>query len=181
MIRILKRIRTALCREDGTATIEFVLCVPVILTIALASIESGFLMTRSVMLDQAVDHTVRQIRLGHLISPSPTQVKAAICDRTSIILNCERDILVEMTPISATSWAMPTEGAPCRNRVSEVNPPFSFTPGSSLQVTLVRVCIKQDAIFPGAGIGLKMAQTGKLDANGGYALVAISAFVNEPS
>lgn len=181
MIRLFAALRTALRRDDGTATIEFVLCVPVIMTIALSSIEAGFLMTRSVMLDQAVDHTMRNIRLGHLVAPSPDEVKADICSRTSIIENCERDILVEMTPISNTAWQMPTEGAPCRDRVAEVNPPFSFTEGSSLQVTLVRVCVKQDAIFPGGFLGKNMARTGDLDGNGGYAIVAISAFVNEPT
>ena len=86
-----------------------------------------------------------------------------------------------MTAISTASWTMPPEGAPCRDRVAEVNPPFKFEVGSSLQVTIVRVCIRQDAIFPSAGIGKHMAEIKQLDAKGGYAIVAVSAFVNEPT
>ena len=46
-------------REDGTAAMEFVLVIPVIMMIFMASFESGLLMTRSIMLEQSVDMTMR--------------------------------------------------------------------------------------------------------------------------
>ena len=53
-------------RDDkGTAAVEFAMTVPLLLTIFMASFESGFLMVRSIMLEQSVDMTMRELRLGH--------------------------------------------------------------------------------------------------------------------
>ena len=50
-----------LWREDGTATMEFVLMVPVFLTIFMASFESSLLMVRQILLDQSVDQSMRPL------------------------------------------------------------------------------------------------------------------------
>jgi hypothetical protein len=42
---------------------------------------------------------------------------------------------------------------------------------------LIRVCVVQDALFPTTGIGLGLPKEG----NGGYGVVAVSAFVTEPT
>ena len=57
MMRFMKRLARGFRREDGTASVEFVMVVPVLLTVFMASFESGLLMTRSIMLEQAVDIT----------------------------------------------------------------------------------------------------------------------------
>ena len=63
MKKLRKWLARALRCEDGAATLEFALSVPVLITIFMASFESGLLMTRSIMLEQAVDITMRELRL----------------------------------------------------------------------------------------------------------------------
>jgi hypothetical protein len=43
---------------------------------------------------------------------------------------------------------------------------------------LVRVCVVQDAMFPGAGIGWQRERS---DGQVGYRIITVSAFVNEPT
>ena len=66
---IASRLRALLRRlipEDGSATIEFALQVPVLITILLSGIELGLIQMRHVMLERSLDLTVRDVRLGRL-------------------------------------------------------------------------------------------------------------------
>ncbi|MGB8813882.1 MAG: TadE family protein, partial [Paracoccaceae bacterium] len=80
--RFAKRLVAGLRREDGTATIEFVLAIPAVLMIFMASFESGLMMTRGMMVERSVDMTMRELRLGHMIMPTFAKLKADICSRT---------------------------------------------------------------------------------------------------
>jgi Flp pilus assembly protein TadG len=57
MIRTMLRRLGRFGRDDaGTAAIEFAMTVPLLITIFMASFESGFLMVRSIMLEQSGHH-----------------------------------------------------------------------------------------------------------------------------
>ena len=74
-------------RDDkGTAAVEFAMTVPLLLTIFMASFESGFLMVRSIMLEQSVDMTMRELRLGHYPIPTAALLKTNICERSVILI-----------------------------------------------------------------------------------------------
>ena len=177
MIRFCKRLARAFRREDGTAAVEFVIAVPVLITIFMASFESGLLMTRSIMLEQSVDMTMRELRLGHYPLPDAPLLKHEICKRTVIFKNCEANIMIEMTRISTTSWSLPTTGVSCIDRAEDIQPVTALQIGQQNDIMLVRVCVVQDALFPTTGIGLGLPK----DGNGGYGVVAVSAFVTEPT
>lgn len=178
MIRALHR---ALCRfrrsERGTASLEFALSVPVIVLIFAASFESGLLMLRSIMLDQAVDRTMRELRLGHYLTPSADLLKEEICSRGVILKDCEANITIEMTRVSTSTWTMPSADIQCVNREEDVVPVTALQIGQQNDVMLVRICVIQDAIFPHMGLGRHM----NTDSEGGYALVTTTAYVTEPS
>ena len=93
--------------EDGTATMEFVLVVPLIMAIFMASFEGGLLMIRTIMLEQAVDITMRELRLGHYPNPTNIVLKREICSRTVIFPDCQNSIKIEMDRVSTTTWVMP--------------------------------------------------------------------------
>lgn len=175
-----KRIRNHITRyirnEDGTAAVEFAICIPVIMAIFMASMESGMLITRVVMLEQSVDRVMRNLRLGQYPGVDVAMLKREICDRTVILRECESNIAIEMMPISTTTWNLPTSSTSCVDRSATVQPALTFNPGSAHEIMVVRVCVAQDAMFPTTGVGLKLPK----DAGGAYGLVAISAFVNEP-
>lgn len=174
LAKYLHRFRTS---QAGTASLEFALSAPIVLVVFASAFESGLLMLRSIMLDQAVDRTVRELRLGHYLSPTAELLKTEICSRGVILTDCEANITVEMTRISTSSWTMPTTDIQCVDREEEVNPVTALQIGQQNDVMLVRICVLQDAMMPGFGLAPYM----ELDGKGGYALITNTAYVTEPS
>ncbi len=182
MIRLLKPLfrglRALRRREDGNATIEFVILFPAFIMIFVSAFESGILMTRNVMLERALDISVRGLRLG-VWKPAPThtELKRTICNLAGIIPDCMNTVLVELRPVDNNTWEPLTPNATCVDRDEEINTTPNFNSGTDNELMLVRVCAVFDPIFPLSSLGLKLAQ----DNTGAYALVATTAFVNEPS
>ena len=177
MTRLLTRLTKAFRRENGTASVEFVIAVPVILTIFMASFEAGFFMIRSVMLEQAVDMAMRDVRLGHFANVNATTLKDAICSRILMFTNCEANMMIEMERVTTDTWTLPNDRTECVNRSENTEPAVEMQIGQQNEMILVRACIMQDAIFPSTGIALELP----LDAQGGYALFSKSAYVVEPT
>lgn len=176
MTGFIRRLTQALRREDGTATMEFVLVIPVLLTIFMASFESGLIMVRSILLEQSVDMTMRELRLGHYPNADADLLKREICSRTIIFAKCESNIMLEMQRVSTATWAMPSTPVTCVDREEEVQPVLFLQIGQQNDVMLMRVCIVQDLMFPTTGIGLGLPK----DAGGGIGLITETAFVTEP-
>ena len=163
-------------REDGTAAMEFVLVIPLIMMIFMASFESGLLMTRSIMLEQSVDMTMRELRLGHISPVTNRRLKKEICARTVIFPNCINSMKIQLNRVSTSTWAIPAEPDHCIDRRAVAEPVVEMDPGAQNDLMLVRVCVVLDAMFPSTGIALDLARD-----QGGYALVARTAFSVEPS
>ena len=175
--RLSALILQAMRREDGTATMEFVLVIPLIMMIFMASFESGLLMIRSIMLEQSVDMTMRELRLGHLTAVTNHLLKKEICSRTIIFPDCLNNIKIEMDRVSTATWNIPVQPPHCINRHEAAEPVVSMGTIGDNDVMVVRVCVTMQAMFPTTGIALNMP----LDPDGGYGLVARTAFVVEPS
>jgi hypothetical protein len=163
--------------EDGQSTVEFVMAVPLLLTIFMASFESGILMVRSIILEQSLDLTIRELRLGSYPTPTSALLKKEICDRSSILVECEKNITVEMTRISTQTWSMPSSRITCVDREEELQPTLDFQIGDQNDVMLLRVCVVQETMFPTTGLGLDLPT----DAEGGFGLTAVTAFSIEPN
>lgn len=173
-----RRLSTLWRREDGVAAMEFVLMVPVLLSVFMSAFEGGLLMTRSILLEHAVDVTMRELRLGHYGKVTNVLLKDEICRRTIIFGECSKNITVQLDRISTTTWAIPTPPPTCINRNDDAEPVVDMSNlGSDNDLMLMRVCVSLPAIFPGMGLALNLPQ----DELGNYALVARSAFVVEPS
>lgn len=162
--------------ERGTASVEFVLTIPVLMLIFMSSFESGLLMTRQIILEQALDEVMRDLRLGNISNPTAMKIKNRICSKSIIFADCAVSTSVELTPVNATSWDLPSNRTACSDRNEEIEPVITFVPGAENEMMLVRVCVVQDALFPTTGLGATLP----LDSQGGYGLIAVSAFVNEP-
>ena len=183
------RLRAFLSDETGTATIEFVLIVPVVMLILLASIESSYFMIRHVMLERSVDIVVRDIRLGNLdylkTQPQATQhatLKTLICEES--ILNskdtCVASMKIWLQTVSTASFDV---NAPrfCVDRLEKIDPPpttTQFKLGDDNEVMLMQICLKEEPMFPTSVIGAGLIAGGEND--GSYALMTTSIFVNEP-
>ena len=175
--RLSKVVRRWLRREDGTATMEFVLVLPVIMMIFMASFESGLLMTRSIMLEQSVDMTMRELRLGHYPVITNRVLKTEICARTIIFPDCMNNIKIQMTRVSTASWNIPKEPDSCINRSEPAEAVVNYGAILDNDLMVLRVCVTLQAMFPSTGIALKLP----MDSGGGYGLVARTAFSIEPT
>ena len=177
MKRLLSRLKNLFRNEDGVASVEFVIALPVMLILFAGSFENGLLMTRSILLDRAVDMTMRELRLGHYPLPTKDLLKSEICNRTVIFNDCIDAITIELTRVNTTNWVMPATAVACIDRDEDIEPVTALQIGQQNDIMLVRVCVIQDAMFPAMGLGQLLA----VDNQGGYSLVSVTAFHTEPS
>ena len=163
-------------REDGAATVEFVILFPVFIALFLSAFELGLYMTRQVMLDRSTDLTVRALRLGQFENPTQELLRFNICRRAAVVPNCENRLLIEMTQIPTTTWTTLPSAATCVDREEDIEPVVKFNGGQPNDMMLIRVCALLEPVFPTTRLALEMPSY-----NDFYALVSTSAFVNEPA
>lgn len=173
---IFRRLRQAVAREDGTATIEFVILFPAIMTIFLSAFEVSIYLTRSVLLDRALDLNVRDLRLGALNPATQAQLKKQVCNDALIFKDCVNNMTIELTRVSTATWDLPSTNIACVDRNEEIQPSVEFTLGGSNDVMIVRACAVLNPFFATTNLVMGMP----LDPSGGEQLIAMSTFVNEP-
>ncbi|MGB5836200.1 MAG: pilus assembly protein [Albidovulum sp.] len=164
--------------EDGAATIPFILFLPFFMMLVLSSLEMGTLMLRHVMLERALDMSVRDLRLGTWANPTHDSFKTEVCNRASIIPDCENVLVVELRPVSTITWVPLNSGATCVDRAQPMEPEDfpEFTVGEGDEIMLIRACAKFDPVVPLTGLGLGLPK----DNTGAYALISMTTYVNEP-
>ncbi|RYH08408.1 TadE/TadG family type IV pilus assembly protein [Tropicimonas sp. IMCC6043] len=171
------RLRRLYRGEEGNATIEFVILFPIFMVLFLSAFEIGLLMVRQVMLDRATDIAVRSLRIGEWNNPTHDDLKDFICEQALILPDCKENMLIELSPVSKSTWQPLPEGPTCVDKSTEIQPVVNFEVGIQHELMMVRVCALQKPLAPLTGLGLKLPRH---DADH-YALVSLSAFVNEPS
>lgn len=160
----------------GAAALEFALVAPLFLALVFSTFEAGWLMTKAMMLDRAVDLTVREIRIGAAGAPKTQEaIKAAICARTLVLPACFTALLVEMIPIESAA-DFPSDAARCVDRSGKVKPVIRYVEGERSEVMYMRVCAVTDPLTPLLGLALALPK----DSTGGFRLVSDTAFMNEP-
>lgn len=168
-------------KEDGNATIEFVLLFPAFIMLFLMGFESGYYMVRNVMLERGVDIAIRDVRLGNGNVPQFEVLRKRICDEAVMLRDCENSLQIEIQEVDIAPGGIATMQtvARCRNKM-DVNEnalgDTTFDVGEENSMMIVRVCVLQDPMFPTTGIGAGLG----VDEIGNYAMIATSAFVNEP-
>lgn len=164
--------------EAGTSTVEFVICVPLVLAFLFSAADFGMVMLRKVFLDRAVDIAVRQVRLGNVNATQFNDFKQMICDNTFLIGDCVNAMAVELRPVDTLTWSGLDDPAQCVNRSADIAPVTAFIPGGVAQeLMLIRVCAVVDPFIDMTGLVLGMPE----DDSGGFFLVSRAAFANEPA
>jgi hypothetical protein len=193
-MRPLSRLRRALRRfsraETGTATIEFALLFPPFFFLFASSVESGLMMIRNVQLERGLDLAVRELRLGTPTPPTFEEFRQQVCDVAFMVPNCMQNLQVELQEVALSDWQPLDLSARCVDRSADIDPFDSpnYETGGNNSFMLVRLCANVNPILPGFGLG---AVLDRIPASGdpedpdfrenGYAIVAVSAYVNEPS
>jgi Flp pilus assembly protein TadG len=161
--------------QKGNTTVEFVLIAPLLFATVYSVFESGWLMTKYMMLDRGLDMAVRDVRLGKTPMPTQETLRDQTCTYSTILRDCQDNLIIEMTAINSID-DIPTTVTPCVDRSTETPTIAPFSTGVRSQMIYVRACAVVDFIFPAMGLGLQLPK----DSTGGYALVSAAAFVNEP-
>jgi len=162
--------------ESGTATMEFVILVPVIMMIVFSILESGWLMTQKTMLDRGLNMAIRDLRVGAVANPTPETIITSVCNYAGILKDCETALFLEMVELSNP---ISTGSATCVDRTEEIEPVVNWIMGSRTvpEIMVMRACFVVDPLIPGSAIGALLPK----DPSGGYNMVTYSAFANEPS
>ncbi|MFY0692042.1 MAG: pilus assembly protein [Paracoccaceae bacterium] len=176
MLRLFRSFRRRFSRQDGNATIEFVIIFPAFVLILISTFEVGMAMTRLTMLEHALDVTVRDIRLGTGTVFQHDDIRDTVCENAAVLKNCTSTLQLELVRIDPATWDMPVETATCIDRGSAAEPVITFNNGVANDIMYVRACFVVDPLFPTMGLGSIL----DVDATGVMQLVAMSAFSQEP-
>lgn len=178
MRHMIKSIRRWFSREDGNATIEFCIWFPFFIATFGSAFEASLISTRQVMLNGAVDRTVRDLQLGNLGSPSHAELKTLICNRAGVIPNCASALHIEMERISTADWTFREGLVQCVDLDEETEPALNYVNGTTNDLMLITVCAAFRPMVPVTGLGLRLP---KINDGTHYGIVSFSAFVVEPA
>lgn len=178
-------VRRFLDDEAGTATIEFCFVIPIVLVIFMASVEASLYMARHAMLERSVDIVVRGIRLGNYDDLKHRDLKTLICEGGMLaksVQSCIDSMNIWMQPINTANFNMVAPPHHCVDKSQPINPLIEptgteFAYGSDNEIMLMRICLKEDPMFPTSIIGAGMIEA---EPDGAYALITTTVFVNEP-
>jgi hypothetical protein len=160
----------------GAAAVEFALVVPLLLSIIFSTMEAGWIMVQSIMLDRALDMTVRELRIGSFANPTQASMRQRVCERAMVLADCEQALALELIPITSSA-SYPTDAARCVERNTPIQPVLRFGAGLRAQTVFVRACFVVDPLTPMLGLALALPK----DASGGIRIISKSGFINEPA
>ena len=177
LLNTLRRFRSG---ERGNVTVEFALVFPVFILILTSSIEMGVITIRQTLLERGLDIAMREVRIGTGTQYTHNQLRDMICDGAVIFEDCEANLRLEMIPNDPRNYTPLPNVVDCVAHASGsseiLNPVREFKMGQSNELVIVRACMLYDPVFPTSELAL--ART--TDQNGKSALVAVSAFTQEP-
>lgn len=166
--------------ERGNVTVEFAIIFPVFMMILASSIEMGVITIRQTLLERGLDIAMREVRIGTGAQFTHDQVRDMICNGVVIFDDCEANLRLELIPNDPRNYVPLPATVDCviqaagTNEV--LNPVREFSSGQSNELMIVRACILNDPVFPTSELALARST----DQNGKSALVAVSAFTQEP-
>ena len=171
-------IRRFLGDRRGVAALEFALVAPMLFAVMFSTIEAGWTMVQTIMLDRALDKTVRSLRIGAIANPTQETLRAALCSEALVLVDCNNMLTLEFVPLPANATAAdyPSDSARCVNRNTAIKPVLRFDTGGRAKTVFVRACFVVEPLTPGLGLGLALPK----DETGAQRIIAKSGFVNEP-
>lgn len=163
--------------EDGNATVEFVLIVPLFILIFVSIFELGLTTVRLTVLEHGMDRAMRDVRLGTNSTFNREQIRDRVCDYSGMLKGCHDTLLMEMVVIDRDTFDLPPVRATCIDRNETAIPVTNFANGVGSDLMFIRACYVIKPLYPTFGLGAII----KTDAAGRMQLVASSIFAQEPS
>ena len=160
-------------QDNGSSTVEFVLCASVVLGLFFSIIELGLHLTRTVALEHSVSKVTRALKVKGSLGTEPiliSEIKRDICDQSYILKNCETRVEIETFIVDGTT-IIPSRIS-CRTNKAEVTPIQSSASDGDL--VLFRICYD---VFGATISPLNLIGGEDGDAN----IVTSTMFVMEPA
>jgi Flp pilus assembly protein TadG len=165
-------------REDGAATVEFVLLFPVLFAVFLTSIDFSIMMLRQVSLDRALDLAVRDVRLGRVPANGFDGFRDLVCGNVMITPNCAETITIEMRAITPETVMFVNPQAVCVNRAEALRPELEFNPAAGEgELVMIRACTVSNPFIAVHG----WIWGGPRGPNDDFMSVSTAFVVNEPA
>lgn len=163
--------------EAGSVnTISFAIWTPILLLTLATALEVGIYTARATILERGMDLATRDVRINTGSTPSHADLKQTICDNASIIPDCTNNLRLEMMSRDLRAWTAIPSTPDCTDRALDVAPLREFEPGTENELMFLRACAKVEPIFPTTWLTSALYT----DTAGDFAIVAVSAFVQEP-
>lgn len=162
--------------EDGNATVEFAILFPFFVFMFCAAVELGMITFRHSMLERGLDLAVRDVRLTTGANFQHDDIKDMTCTYAGFLPDCGQNLRLEMLPVDMRNMNLPSADASCADHSIAVNPATQFVNGQQNEMMLLRACYVFKPVFPLTGLGRHLST----DDAGNAAMVALSAFVQEP-
>lgn len=163
--------------EDGAVTIPTLLWLPLFIMIMVASVELCVLTVKQTLLERGVNLSSRILRLGISDMPTHDQLKRSICGNIAFLSTCMEDLAVEIFEVDQDTWTSSGAGQAvlCSDGITDDKKPV-MQRGIGNQLMVLRACLW---VKPMENLN-PLSQALTKNANGQYALVVTTAFVNEP-
>lgn len=171
-MKFFRNLRSFRADERGYSTAEFTIVATTFLTGFFWVFETGLIMTKQMMLERALDITVRELRLASSPTFTHDYIKTKICSLALVFRECDTNMLLEMETFEPSSGF--TQDYKCYDKENEITPVTNWQPGLRSEIVYMRACIIIDPMMPN-GIALFPGSSAA-----GVPLIASTAFVNEP-
>jgi len=162
--------------EDGAVTIEFLFFAFAFFMMLVMIFEIAVYSLTQLRLDNALDKTARDVRIGLLLKPTHDELRTHICGYSKFIENCEESISVEMIRLDPRNFVAPSADVQCIDREEVDQPATNYTDGDRNELMLLRVCASVKPVLRKSFVTSGM----NIDAFGEYNLVAVAGYVMEP-
>jgi hypothetical protein len=94
--------------------------------------------------------------------------------------DCVTSMKIWMQPINTGNFNMLAPPKTCVDKAQPINtddpPANEFAYGTDNDIMLMRICLKENPMFPTTAISVKMP----VEADGSYVMLVTTSFVNEP-
>ncbi|MDO6585400.1 pilus assembly protein [Salipiger sp. 1_MG-2023] len=190
---VLKKLRRFCVSEDGTGVVPVILWTPLMLGIAVSTVDLGAYTLRQVSLERALDQAIREVKLDTSTVWTHDALKTEICARSSVLTNCNELLNLEMLGVDMRDYVAPDDKPSCTdtiklftvsNEIGEdipltdrLTPARNFQNGIAHQTMILRACYKYKTATPGSFL----AGAGVSDELGYTAVVSTGIFVYEPT
>ncbi len=165
--------------ERGSATVEFVIIVPVYIWLLIMSVETGFITLRHALLERGLDMAVREVRIRTTGVPDYDEIRTLVCDNALFLSDCEANLRLQMVLTDIRNYNSIAGAVLCEDAAQPTSADDNAASiagiGQPNQLMQVRACYRYKPMFATAALGALQK-----DANGQTAIVTMSAFVQEP-